>query len=83
MVPGLRKSLVRVVGTAADMHRLSKLGVQPAQTPSPAPAATRATKDPTKAQQAFQRGLAALAQWLEREGVHRPVPRKAVEGASP
>ncbi|GAB1340823.1 hypothetical protein ACE1SV_74130 [Streptomyces sp. E-15] len=62
-----------------QQERLSKLGVQPAQTPSPAPAATRATKDPTKAQQAFQRGLAALAQWLEREGVHRPVPRKAVE----
>jgi hypothetical protein len=30
-----------------------------------------------KAQQAFQRGLAALAQWVEREG-QRPVPRGAV-----
>ncbi|MFJ2630019.1 helicase associated domain-containing protein, partial [Streptomyces sp. NPDC087532] len=29
----------------------------------------------SKAQQAFQRGLAALAQWVEREGAHRPVPR--------
>jgi hypothetical protein len=28
----------------------------------------------SKAQQAFQRGLAALAQWVEREG-QRPVPR--------
>ncbi len=30
---------------------------------------------PSKAHQAFQRGLAALAHWLEREGFHRPVPR--------
>jgi hypothetical protein len=36
-------------------------------------------KGPSKAQQAFQQGLAALAQWVQREGAHRPVPRKAVE----
>lgn len=47
--------------------------------PSPAPAATRATKGPGKAQQAFQRDLAALAQWVEREGAHRPVPRGHAE----
>lgn len=29
----------------------------------------------SKAQQAFQRGLAALAGWVEREGPDRPVPR--------
>ncbi|MCX4625095.1 helicase associated domain-containing protein, partial [Streptomyces albogriseolus] len=34
-----------------------------------------ATKGQGKAQQAFQRGLAALAQWVEREGAERPVPR--------
>ncbi|WP_138908484.1 DEAD/DEAH box helicase [Streptomyces chryseus] len=56
-----------------QQERLTKLGVQPAEAPSPAPAATRSAK-PTKAQQAFQRGLAALAQWVEREG-DRPVPR--------
>lgn len=61
-----------------QQERLSKLGVKPVQAPSPAPAATRATKGPGKAQQAFQRGLTALTQWIEREG-HRPVPRKAVE----
>ncbi|AZM57365.1 helicase [Streptomyces sp. WAC 01529] len=55
-----------------QQQRLSKLGVQPAE----APAATRATKG--KAQQAFQRGLAALAQWVEREGADRPVPRGAI-----
>ncbi|MFJ2628831.1 helicase associated domain-containing protein, partial [Streptomyces sp. NPDC087532] len=33
----------------------------------------------SKAQQAFQRGLAALAQWVEREGAHRPVPRGHAE----
>ncbi|MFH9015552.1 helicase associated domain-containing protein, partial [Streptomyces sp. NPDC017943] len=51
------------------------LGVQPDQAPSPAPAAARATKAPSKGQQAFQRGLTALAQWVEREGADRPVPR--------
>ncbi|MFB7982768.1 DEAD/DEAH box helicase [Streptomyces vinaceus] len=55
--------------------RLSALGVQPDQAPAPAPAASRAAKGPSKAQQAFQRGLAALTQWVEREGAHRPVPR--------
>ncbi|MER6632893.1 Helicase associated domain protein [Streptomyces sp. NPDC000987] len=58
-----------------QQERLSKLGIKPAQAPSPAPAATHATKGPSKAQQAFQRGLTALAQWVEREGAHRPVPR--------
>ncbi|WRZ77139.1 helicase associated domain-containing protein [Streptomyces sp. NBC_01237] len=33
----------------------------------------------SKAQQAFQRGLAALTQWVEREGAHRPVPRSHAE----
>ncbi|MEU2835065.1 Helicase associated domain protein [Streptomyces lavendulae] len=55
--------------------RLTALGVEPAQAPSPAPAAAHGTKGQSKAQQAFQRGLTALAQWVEREGAHRPVPR--------
>ncbi|MGW7276546.1 Helicase associated domain protein [Streptomyces sp. NPDC054864] len=58
-----------------QQERLSKLGVQPAESASPAPAATRTTKGPGKAQQAFQRGLKALTQWVEREGADRPVPR--------
>lgn len=67
-------------GTWAQMsteqqEQLAKLGVQPAQAPPPAPAAPRTANGPSKAQQAFQRGLAALAQWVEREGVDRPVPR--------
>ncbi|MFE4694862.1 helicase associated domain-containing protein, partial [Streptomyces sp. NPDC056749] len=37
------------------------------------------TKGPRKAQAAFQRGLAALTQWVEREGADRPVPRKHSE----
>ncbi|MFJ3594507.1 Helicase associated domain protein [Streptomyces sp. NPDC090231] len=61
-----------------QQERLTLLGVQPVQAPTPAPAVTRTTKGPGKAQQAFQRGLAALTQWVEREG-DRPVPRKAVE----
>ncbi|MGW3360982.1 Helicase associated domain protein [Streptomyces bungoensis] len=60
--------------SSEQQERLSKLGIKPAEAPSPAPAATRMTKGSNKAQQAFQRGLAALAQWVEREG-QRPVPR--------
>ncbi|MEU5716260.1 Helicase associated domain protein [Streptomyces sp. NPDC020403] len=62
-----------------QQQRLSQLGIKPLEETSPAPAADRAAKDPGKAQQAFQRGLTALTQWVEREGAHRPVPRKAVE----
>ncbi|MFF6873701.1 Helicase associated domain protein [Streptomyces sp. NPDC012450] len=51
-----------------QQKRLAKLGVQPDQAPAPAPAAARTTKGPGKAQQAFQRGLAALAQYVAREG---------------
>ncbi|MGD9486083.1 Helicase associated domain protein [Streptomyces sp. TRM70308] len=60
--------------SAEQQERLSALGIKPAEAPSPAPAATRA-KGPGKAQQAFQRSLTALAQWVDREGAHRPVPR--------
>ncbi|WP_369780684.1 Helicase associated domain protein [Streptomyces sp. R33] len=69
-----------------QQERLTVLGVQPDQAaPAPVPAAGRGVKGPSKAQQAFQRGLAALTQWVEREGAHRPVPRAhgeeiAVEG---
>ncbi|MFD8915978.1 Helicase associated domain protein [Streptomyces sp. NPDC059575] len=58
-----------------QQERLSKLGVRPAEAPFPAPATARAAKDPNKAQAAFQRDLAALTQWVEREGANRPVPR--------
>ncbi|MEU8727537.1 Helicase associated domain protein [Streptomyces antimycoticus] len=58
-------------------ERLTALGIKGAEAPSPAPAAARAAKG--KAQQAFQRGLAALTQWVEREGADRPVPRGASE----
>ncbi len=58
-----------------QQERLTALGIKAPAPPPPAPAAPRATKGPSKAQQAFQRGLAALAQWVEREGADRPVPR--------
>ncbi|WAP61129.1 DEAD/DEAH box helicase [Streptomyces sp. S465] len=57
-----------------QQERLSKLGIKPFEAPSPVPATTRSTKGPSRAQQAFQRGLTALTQWVEREG-RRPVPR--------
>ncbi|MFE0606703.1 Helicase associated domain protein [Streptomyces sp. NPDC058892] len=62
-----------------QQERLTALGVEPAQAPPPAPAVGRTAKGPSKAQQAFQRGLAALTQWVEREGAHRPVPRSHSE----
>ncbi|MFE3907787.1 helicase associated domain-containing protein, partial [Streptomyces sp. NPDC059153] len=62
-----------------QQERLTALGIKAAEAPSPVPAAGRATKGQTKARQAFQRGLAALTQWVEREGAHRPVPRGHAE----
>ncbi|MFD3739016.1 Helicase associated domain protein [Streptomyces sp. NPDC058629] len=61
-------------------ERLAALGIPVVEPASPAPAAPRATKakGPGRAQAAFQRGLAALTQWVEREGADRPVPRGAV-----
>ncbi|MEU7385040.1 MULTISPECIES: Helicase associated domain protein [unclassified Streptomyces] len=61
-----------------QQERLTKLGIKPLQAPSPAPAGGLAAKGPSKAQQAFQHGLAALAQWVEREG-QRPIPRGHAE----
>ncbi|MFI6690054.1 Helicase associated domain protein [Streptomyces sp. NPDC050485] len=58
-----------------QQERLTALGVQPDQAPSPTPTGAGAVTGTSKAQQAFQRGLTALAQWVEREGSHRPVPR--------
>lgn len=63
-------------------ERLAALGIPVTEPASPAPAAPRTTKakakGPGRAQAAFQRGLAALTQWVEQEGVDRPVPRGAV-----
>ncbi|MFE4692055.1 Helicase associated domain protein [Streptomyces sp. NPDC056749] len=58
-----------------QQERLTALGVQPAESTPPTPTAAHTTKGPRKAQAAFQRGLAALTQWVEREGADRPVPR--------
>ncbi|MFE7939179.1 Helicase associated domain protein [Streptomyces griseoincarnatus] len=64
--------------SSEQQERLSKLGVKPLEGPFPAPVAARTTKGPGKAQAAFQRGLTALTQWVEREG-DRPVPRGHTE----
>ncbi|WP_331727662.1 Helicase associated domain protein (plasmid) [Streptomyces coelicoflavus] len=62
-----RRSWVEL--SEGQQQRLTALGVQPAETPAPAPAPQRATKGrPAKAQYAFQRGLAALTQYIQREG---------------
>ncbi|THA36059.1 helicase [Streptomyces sp. A1277] len=65
--------------------QLIKLGIQGATASSAAPATSRTARGPakagSKAQAAFQRGLAALTQWVEREGTGQPVPRGAVVDA--
>ncbi|CAL9327467.1 hypothetical protein SUDANB120_00001 [Streptomyces sp. enrichment culture] len=61
--------------SAEQQKRLTMIGVQPDKAPAPAPAPRHGAKGPSKTQQAFQRGLTALTQWVEREGAHRPVPR--------
>ncbi|MFD7705373.1 Helicase associated domain protein [Streptomyces caelestis] len=60
--------------SSEQQKRLSKLGVTPAKQPAPAPAARGGGKT-----SAFQRGLAALAQYIQREGVQKVVPRGHVE----
>ncbi len=60
--------------SSEQQERLTQLGIKPTETPPAIPAPQRAAKGPSKAQAAFQRGLAALTQWIEREG-QRPVPR--------
>ncbi|MFE6022870.1 Helicase associated domain protein [Streptomyces sp. NPDC056441] len=62
-----------------QQERLTALGINAPVAPSPAPAAVGAAKGPSKAEQSFQRGVQALAQWVEREGAHRPVPRGHAE----
>lgn len=72
-----------------QQQRMSKLGVRgaalpvaaaaPAELrPGPATALKGPKKPGSKAEAAFQRGLAALTQWVEHEGTDRPVPRGAV-----
>ncbi|WP_329011941.1 DEAD/DEAH box helicase [Streptomyces sp. NBC_00690] len=72
--PGTWKQL-----TSEQQERLTALGVKPGGVPTPTPAAAGVAKGTGKAQAAFQRGLAALAQWVEREGAGRPVPRGHAE----
>ncbi|MEV4451448.1 helicase associated domain-containing protein [Streptomyces mirabilis] len=57
-----------------QQRRLSALGMMPAERPTSGPAAKGATKA-----SAFQRGLTALAQWIQREGAQKAVPRGHVE----
>ncbi|MEV8457760.1 Helicase associated domain protein [Streptomyces sp. NPDC052095] len=60
-----------------QQERLTALGFNAPAAAPPTPAAPRAAKGPGKAEQAFQRGLAALEQWVGREG--SMPPRTAVE----
>ncbi|MCX4537669.1 DEAD/DEAH box helicase [Streptomyces sp. NBC_01669] len=60
--------------TGEQQQRLAGLGVKPAEQPAPTPA-----KAGGELSAAFRRGIAALAQYLQREGHERPVPRKHEE----
>ncbi|WP_327188340.1 DEAD/DEAH box helicase [Streptomyces xinghaiensis] len=57
-----------------QQQRLARLGVTPAERRAAAPAAKGGGQT-----SAFQRGLAALTQWIQREGVRKAVPRSHVE----
>lgn len=61
-----------------QQQRLSTLGLTPAQRPAPAPPAKNTGKATGKTSAAFQRGAAALAQYIDREGHHR-IPRSHTE----
>ncbi|GAA2417510.1 Helicase associated domain protein [Streptomyces mauvecolor] len=61
--------------TAAQQERLNALGVQPAPPQAAVPARPTAAAVPT----AFERGIAALTQYIGREGSGNPVPRSHVE----
>ncbi|MGW3491924.1 Helicase associated domain protein [Streptomyces sp. NPDC001054] len=63
--------------------RLEALGLRPTEAaPGRGVQGTGAAgsrKRTATARTAFQRGVAALAQWVEREGAEKPVPRKHIE----
>ncbi|MFI2241448.1 helicase associated domain-containing protein [Streptomyces chrestomyceticus] len=63
-----------------QQQRLTVLDIKPLEEPAPTPAPTAksAGKTTGKTTAAFQRGTAALTQWVEREG-DRPVPRGHTE----
>jgi hypothetical protein len=52
-----------------QQERLTALGITPAERPSAAPA-RKVASGPGKVSAAFQRGVAALAQYIQREGTH-------------
>lgn len=62
-----------------QQQRLTTLGIRPAPVLFDTQAPTGTAHASGKAQQAFQRGLTALAQWIEREGTGRPVARGHLE----
>ncbi|GAA1329514.1 hypothetical protein GCM10009647_068190 [Streptomyces sanglieri] len=64
--------------SAVQQERLGGLGVTPDE-PEPAPVTPRATQGADGLSASFRRGVAALAQYLQREGHERPVPRKHEE----
>ncbi|MFD9195443.1 Helicase associated domain protein [Streptomyces phaeochromogenes] len=57
-----------------QQDRLSRLGVKPAERPATAPAEKSVADGPAKTSAAFTRGVAALAQYIAREG-KTSVPR--------
>ncbi|OKI40110.1 hypothetical protein A6A29_40100 [Streptomyces sp. TSRI0281] len=61
-----------------QQERLDRLGVT-LDEPAPAPVTARTAKGAGGLSAPFRRGVAALAQYLQREGRERPVPRKHEE----
>ncbi|MER7521020.1 helicase associated domain-containing protein [Streptomyces sp. NPDC126499] len=57
-------------------ERLEQLGITPL---APVPELETSAKPSTTPLSTFEKGVAALAQWVEREGARRPVPRGHAE----
>ncbi|MEU9862549.1 Helicase associated domain protein [Streptomyces sp. NPDC047971] len=64
--------------SAEQRDRLTALGIEPAERPAPDSSDRGGGTGRTKASAAFLRGVAALAQYVAREGTHR-VPRGHIE----
>ncbi|WSR21176.1 Helicase associated domain protein (plasmid) [Streptomyces sp. NBC_01207] len=60
---------------AEQQRRLAELGVKTGPRARTAAAKTTTKSGPRTGGDAFQKGLQALQQWVEREGANRPVPR--------
>ena len=73
-----RRTFLGTLGLAVAAWPIA-VRAQQTTTPTIGFLAPGTSRDLASRVQAFQRGLTALAQWIERDGAQRPVPRGHVE----